>query len=232
MNYQWRTSYNTGMDDPDAYQHHRLPKSPQHQFRGQAIISDQMNRERLAVVWDELARVLAAQVPGDVIEFGCYAGTTSLFIRRLLDEQGQSGARAFHVYDSFAGLPPKAHQDQSAAGVDFAAGKLAVSKKTFVAEFRAARLQLPVVHKGWFNDLGTQDVPATIAFAFLDGDFYDSIYTALGLVWPRMQPGGLVLIDDYQRAELPGATTAVSDFFGGRPPALQVRHTIAILRKG
>jgi len=219
------------MDNPDAYEHHRLPRTPANQFRGHQIISDQVSRDDIALVWDELEKVLRANVPGDVVEFGCYAGTTSLFIRRLLDETGQSGKRAFHVYDSFEGLPAKVAQDQSAAGVDFEAGRLQVSKKAFLQEFHMAKLQVPVVHKGWFSDLGAADVPGQIAFAFLDGDFYDSILDSLKLVWTRMAAGGVVLIDDYARPELPGVEKAVRDFFQAETvPRLRLAHNIAIIK--
>jgi len=196
------------------------------------IVSDQVSREDIGVVLHALQAVMAGGVPGAVVEFGCYIGTTSLFIRRLLDEQGQSAKRAFHVYDSFAGLPEKSAADQSAAGVDFVAGELSVSKKQFLHEFHKAGLQPPVVHKGWFSDLAGHDVPSPIACAFLDGDFYDSILASLHLVWPRLSPGGAVLIDDYQRPELPGPERAVRDFFQGKPmPAVRLAHNIALLHK-
>jgi len=88
-------------------------------FRGQKIISDQVGPEELSVVWRELEKVLQAATPGDIVEFGCYSGTTSLFIRRLLDEKGESNKRSFHVYDSFEGLPEKTEQDASVAGGKF-----------------------------------------------------------------------------------------------------------------
>lgn len=176
---------------------------------------------------------MAAGTPGAIAEFGCYVGTTSLFIRRLLDETGESAARQFHVYDSFEGLPLKVPADLSAAGADFQAGKLMVSKKEFLRQFQNAHLDAPIVHKGWFNELSEQDVPAEIAFAFLDGDFYDSILDSLKLVWPRLHSGATLLIDDYQRPELPGVERAVRDYFKqiGQPvPALQVGRNIAVIR--
>jgi O-methyltransferase len=221
------------MDDPDAYEHHRVPNTSANHFRGQLLISDQVSRDDVALVWRELEAVLDAGVPGAVVEFGCYVGTTSLFIRRLLDERDESGAREFHVYDSFEGLPPKVAADTSAAGADFLAGKLAVSKKEFLRQFQTAGLKPPVTHKGWFNQLPSADVPEKIAFAFLDGDFYDSILDSLKLVWPRLTPGACVLIDDYQRPELPGVERAVRDFFHGKSmPAVRVTHNIAAIRKG
>lgn len=200
-------------------------------FRGHKIISDQVGPEELKVVWRELEKVLDAGVPGDIVEFGCYAGTTSLFIRRLLDEKHESNRRAFHVYDSFEGLPQKGSQDESTVGADFRAGELAVSKKEFLHQFRAANLRPPIVHKGWFNQLTEHNVPKEIAFAYLDGDFYDSIMDSLKLVWPRVAKGGAVLIDDYGREALPGATRAVHDFVGNHPLSIQNEHNIAIIIK-
>lgn len=218
------------MLDPDAYEFHRPPNTAANQFRGWPIISDQVSREDLGVVWRELDKVLQANVPGDIVEFGCYVGTTSLFIRRLLDERRPSGSRTFHAYDSFEGLPPKSAEDSSPAGAQFQAGKLAVSKKTFMQVFRAANLQPPVVHKKWFDQLTGKDVPERIAFAFLDGDFYRSIMASLQLVWPRMSAGGIILIDDYKREALPGAERAIRDFLQGKSvKRLHGEHNIAII---
>jgi len=217
--------------DFDAYQLHKRPRGAQHQFRGWQIISDQVEPGELQVVWQTLDSVLQAGVPGDVVEFGCYAGTTSIFIRRLLDEQAASTTHVFHVYDSFEGLPEKTAPDRSPAGTQFSAGKLSVSKKALLHEFQTAHLRPPVVHKGWFAELSSADVPEHIAFAYLDGDFYQSIFDSLRLVWPRLSPGGMVLIDDYGRDALPGPQRAVHDFFQGSPPLIRREHDIAILKK-
>jgi O-methyltransferase len=214
----------------DNFAHHRLPDTPANRFRGKLLISDQVTPGGVGVVWRELERVLRSAIPGAIVEFGCYAGTTSVFIRRLLDEHNQSSQREFHVYDSFAGLPEKRSQDQSAAGVNFTAGKLHVSKKTFLQVFQAAHLQPPLIHKGWFDQLTSADVPEQIAFAFLDGDFYNSILVSLQLVWPRLSVGGTILIDDYQRDTLPGVERAVRDFFQyKKTPTIRVEQGIAIL---
>jgi O-methyltransferase len=218
--------------NPDAYQFHKVPNTAANHFKGRLLVSDQVSAQDVGLVWRELAKTLAADVPGDIVEFGCYVGTTSLFIRRLLDEQKQSGNREFHVYDSFAGLPDKLPQDTSAAGVDFQAGKLSVSKKEFLSQFHAANLKPPIIHKGWFDDLTPTDVPEKIAFAFLDGDFYGSILTSLQLVWPRLAPGALLLIDDYRRESLPGVEQAIHDYFNGSAMlAIHAEHNIAVIRR-
>lgn len=201
-------------------------------FQGHRIISDQVGQGELAVVWRELEKVLDRGVAGDIVEFGCYIGTTSLFIRRLLDQRKESSKRAFHVYDSFAGLPEKGSRDHSAAGTAFTAGELAVSKKQLLREFQKAELTPPIVHKAWFNQLSEADVPDKIAFAFLDGDFYESILTPLRLVWPRLSQGGVVLIDDYGREALPGVERAAHDYFSNTDiPVISTQANVAILRR-
>jgi len=188
------------------------------------LVSDQVNREQLRVILGELEQLLDT-TDGAVVEFGCYIGTTSLFIRRLLDAYGDS--RPFHVYDSFAGLPAKTAQDQSRAGDQFQAGELAVSKKQFMQQFQKAGLRAPFTHKGWFSDLTPADVPDPIAFAFLDGDFYESIRDSLRLVLPRMQAGGVVIVDDYAREALPGAARAVHELLPGT--SVQTHHNLGVI---
>ena len=173
------------------------------------LISEQVNKDQVRVILRELETVLASGLDGAVVEFGCYIGTTSLFIRRLLDAHKDN--RAFHVYDSFAGLPPKTTKDSSSAGEQFQAGELTVSKKQFIHEFQKANLRTPYIHKGWFGELTARDVPDQIAFAFLDGDFYESIRDSLQLVLPSMQAGGIIVVDDYAREALPGAAKAVHE---------------------
>ena len=196
------------------------------------IISDQVTKPELQTILSQLEAVLAGNISGNIVEFGCYIGTTSLFIRRLLDRyQQSSGSRSFHVYDSFEGLPAKVHDDHNAAVVDFQAGELFVSKKQLLQQFQRAGLRPPVVHKAWFDQLQSTDMPNDIAFAFLDGDFYESIMTSLQLVWPRLAEQATVLIHDYKRETLPGVERAIDDFLRDKSGfSIRGEHNIAVTR--
>ncbi|MBC7581370.1 class I SAM-dependent methyltransferase [Aeromicrobium sp.] len=192
------------------------------------VISDQVSKDQIRVVLHELEKVLAADRAGAVVEFGCYIGTTSLFIQRLLDARGDG--REFHVYDSFEGLPAKVAQDDSPAGMQFQAGELSISKKGFIREFQKAGLRPPRIHKGWFSNLSTQDVPEQIGFAFLDGDFYDSIHDSLKLVLPRLTAGATIIIDDYAREALPGVAKAVRELLPQKMLSkITTSHNLAII---
>ena len=194
------------------------------------LISDQMTLSRLEVILRSLEKVLEQGITGDIVEFGCYKGTTSLFIRRLLNLY-LADRHDFHVYDSFAGLPAKSKQDSSPIGYAFEAGKLSTSKKQLLQEFYKANLRPPIIHRGWFDQLTASDIPTQIAFAFLDGDFYESVKSSLGLVWPRLSKGGVVVIDDYLRDALPGATLAVEQFFSGTKYGMKAINNLAVITK-
>lgn len=189
------------------------------------IITDQIELAELRVILTEFEKVQSRQVKGDVVEFGCYAGTTSLFLARMISPE-----RHLHVYDSFEGLPEKSAADESPAGMQFKTGALEVSKRTLVQNFRRAGLELPHIHKGWFVDLGPKDLPTNIAFAFLDGDYYESIRAPLQLLWPLLSPGATVIVDDYQNEALPGASRAVDEWLKTHSARLQVQASLAIIR--
>jgi O-methyltransferase len=191
------------------------------------IISDQVDASELTVVLRELEQVLSSNISGDVTEFGCYIGTTSLFLQRIL--RARTPQKTLHVYDSFAGLPSKTAYDASPAGEQFKLGTLVASKSGLTKHFKQAALPLPVIHKAWFADLMPTDLPAQICFAFLDGDFYESITQSLHLVWLRLAGGATVIVDDYQSAALPGVRRAVDEWLRSHPAELRAEASLAVI---
>ena len=190
------------------------------------LVSNQVNKDQVRTILAELERVIDYGVEGDVVEFGCYIGTTSIFLQRLL--LATSSDKTLHMYDSFEGLPPKTDKDTSVAGDQFTAGELAVSKKQFVQTFAKAGVRQPIIHKSWFNELTQKDIPQNIAFAFLDGDFYSSIHDSLKLVLPRLTEGAVVVVDDYAREALPGAAKALHELLPHK--IVTVRNNLGILQ--
>jgi O-methyltransferase len=191
------------------------------------IVSDQVDRAELRVILRELESVLKKGVDGDVVELGCYVGTTSLFLQRML----RNTPKTLHVYDSFAGLPPKVAADASPAGEQFKAGELTASKAQLVKHFKQAGLPLPVIHKCWFEELTVADTPDQISFAFLDGDFYTSILASLKVVWPKLAPGAVVLIDDYHTEALPGVLQAVKEWSRDHSFKVKTEASLAIITR-
>ena len=198
-------------------------------IKSYSLISDQVDERELTVILNELSRQIESCGPdASVVELGCYIGTTSLFIRRLLDSHNVS--LPFHVYDSFEGLPPKTERDSSPAGLQFRTGELAVSRKIFELQFKKAGLRPPTIHKGWFNELTTADMPEDITFAYLDGDYYESISDSLRVIEPCLAQGACIVVDDYANEALPGAARAVDEWLKKHPAQLRVEASLAVIR--
>lgn len=169
------------------------------------------NDQVSAAETNEILHLLQAHldVPGDVVEFGCYKGDTSLLLAEIVYRG--AGKRLF-LYDSFEGLPEKTDADASPVGTEFVKGALAVSKREVKARFLRAGLPVPVIKKAWFSELSPADLPEKIAFAFVDGDLYESIRDALALVGPKMSAGGVIIVHDYNNPALPGVARAVDEW--------------------
>ncbi len=167
---------------------------------------------------------------GDVVEFGCYRGDTSVLFKRLLEKKNSE--KILWLYDSFEGLPAKTKEDQSAAGDQFKAGELLVTKREVIEKFKRFGLKLPKIKKGFFEDLDpVEDVPEKICFAFLDGDLYTSIKTSLKLVENRMTKDAIIVVHDYNNPELPGSSRAVDEWLRTHPTKhLSVKETLAIIK--
>jgi len=176
----------------------------------------------------ELKKTL--DLSGDVVEFGCYEGDTSILLADVLRD---SPDKWLYLYDSFEGLPEKTAEDKSADGWRFQAGELKASPDTVRSKFKKYDLPEPVITKGWFDQLENSDLPNEISFALLDGDFYNSIKTSLELVAPRLVSGGIIVVHDYRNARLPGSGRAVNEFLGENADdyVFRIVATMAVLVK-
>ena len=148
-------------------------------------------------------------VPGDVVEFGCYMGDTSIKIAEVMQNWPE---KWLWLYDSFEGLPEKTAEDKSNDGWAFRPGELKANEKSVAAKFRKLNLPDPVIKKGWFNELDPDaDLPSQISFALLDGDYYESIKTSFELILPKLSKSAIVIVHDYRNSALPGSARATNE---------------------
>lgn len=191
------------------------------------LLSDQVTAQEVMVIVRELQRMLTRGILGDVVEFGCYIGTTSVFLADSL----AGGPRVLWLYDSFEGLPEKSMIDQSPAGEQFRAGELLASRKQLERNLRPYRQTKIRIKKGWFSELDQRDIPEEIAFAFLDGDYYQSVLDSLRLIWPRLSVGAAIVVDDYANVALPGAARAVDEWAKTHNLQVKSEQSLAIFYK-
>ncbi|CAE6731885.1 TylF/MycF/NovP-related O-methyltransferase [Paraburkholderia haematera] len=150
-----------------------------------------------------LARVaIDERVPGDFIETGVWRGGVTILMRAVLTAFGAAG-RDVWVADSFAGLPaPDPATDLRDAiwhhlmrAVGLLRSDLATVRDAFA---RVGLLDRRVRFlPGWFAETLPDAPIGRLALMRLDGDWYESTRVALDALYPRLSPGGFVIVDDY-----------------------------------
>jgi O-methyltransferase len=189
-----------------------------------------INNEQLDQIVIHALDVIERGIEGDVVEFGCYVGESSKYLRKTLDVTKSN--KDLYVYDSFEGLPPLSKHEE---GMGWRPGTLNTTEEVLIKNFRDNGLKPPYTCKGWFKDVPDYRVPDKICFAFLDGDFYDSIYDSLTKIYDKVQEGGYILFHDYERNDLPGVRAAIEDFLRERGEEYNVYtacEQVGVLKKG
>lgn len=190
----------------------------QHYIRGRALTMVPMTRldnlQRCA------AEVIDRQVPGDFIETGVWRGGVTLFMRAILEAYGEENRRVW-VADSFEGLPepdaekyPIEAETHSGKVMTKVYDHFAVSLEQVQDNFaRFDFLDNRVCFlKGWFKDTLPSAKFTELAIMRLDGDYYESTRDALVHLYPKLSPGGFVIIDDYGEDTWTYCRRAVDDF--------------------
>jgi O-methyltransferase len=157
--------------------------------------------------------ILADDVPGDLIETGVWRGGATIFMRALLDVCGDTD-RLVWIADSFAGLPTP---DATAYPADdgdahHTVGYLAVSLEAVKRNFSRYEISTDRVRflQGWFRDTLPTLTDEQWSLIRLDGDMYESTMLGLEQLYPRLSPGGFLIVDDYGAVE--GCRRAIEDF--------------------
>lgn len=157
-------------------------------------------------------RTLDEGIPGDYIETGVWRGGCCILMSGVL-KANSDDTRKVYVADSFAGLPPP-NSDVYPADLGDELHKvnaLAVTMEQVQENFRRYDLldSRPVFVKGLFKDTLPKLKAGPFALIRLDGDMYESTIQALDALYPKLSPGGFVIIDDYA---LKGCRAAVDDY--------------------
>jgi hypothetical protein len=165
------------------------------------------NRRGLDRKWtlDQLLK-LVRRVEGDTAECGTWKGGSSWLLARA--------GRTHHAFDSFEGLS----QPGAGDGTHFRKGELAVSEE----EFRRRLSDFPGVktYKGWIPSRFAEVAERRFCFIHVDVDLEQPTADSVAFFYPRLNRGGILLLDDYGFAICPGARRAVDDFFRDKPEAV------------
>jgi len=185
--------------------------------------------ERLFATLLACRHVLESEIPGDFVECGVWRGGNSLIAAQVFARQPDD-ARAIRLFDTFAGMTEPTDDDFTNTDSVSARIKFEESQRETHNDWCYASLEDV---KNNFSVAGLLDanvdfvkgdvcqtlrepanLPERIAVLRLDTDWYESTKVELEVLWPLLQPGGILMIDDY--GHWGGAKKAVDEFFATR----------------
>ena len=177
--------------------------------------------ERVAALCDAVRYVDANGIAGAIVECGVYRGGSAMAAALTC-----TSGREIVLYDTFEGMSAPTADDARASDGRPAAALLDGAAKSdliwcysgeaeVAGNMRSTGYPDHLVRlvKGKVEDTIPGVMPAAIAVLRLDTDWYESTRHELEHLYPRLAPGGVLIIDDY--GYWAGARKAVDEFFGG-----------------
>jgi hypothetical protein len=157
-----------------------------------------------------MSDVIRNEIPGDFIEAGIYKGGTVMLMRAFLKAVGITD-RIVWAADSFEGIPLSSKYTDKDDPVDKWENRWSAGYEEVLNNFRRYDLLDDQVHfiRGYFADTLRNPPFNQLAIARFDADAYESTMDALEKIYPKISPGGYVIIDDWH---LPRCRQAVVDY--------------------
>lgn len=177
------------------------------------------------------------KTPGDIVECGVWRGGNIMLARMIRPD------RVCWAYDTFDGMTEPDHElDVKPSGqkaIDRYNTKKAggtkwdaVSLDEVMDGFVTLGIDMDRVHfvEGPVETSIDTVAPLRIALLRLDMDWYLPTKVAMEKLYPRLSPGGILIVDDY--GHWMGCKKAVDEFFGSnRPQMHEVDYSCVVFRK-
>jgi len=191
--------------------------------------------ERIVALTQAIEYVQRAGIPGAIVECGVWRGGSMMAVARTLLAESNTD-RDLYLFDTFEGMSAPTDADRDHQGAS--AAKLLESSSRDKDEvwcyagiddvranlestgYPTARLHFV---KGPVEDTIPDQAPEEIALLRLDTDWYESTKHELAHLYPRLKPGGVLIIDDYGHWQ--GARKAVDEYFEGNVLLQRIDYT-------
>jgi O-methyltransferase len=177
-------------------------------FEGEIIKADALEifDARVATMRLLAERINKNRVEGDAAELGVFKGQFARHINEAFRE------RKMYLFDTFEGFDEKDVAVESENGFSRAeTGDFSDTCMEEVLSSMPFREQV-TAYKGYFPDTFGPCLDKKFCFVSLDPDLYEPVKSGLELFWPRMSPGGAIIVHDYNSMQFFGVKKAVDEF--------------------
>lgn len=127
-----------------------------------------------------------AHIPGDLVEIGVWRGGTAALL-------AAAAQKRIALFDTFTGVAKSDKQHDTL----YTGNEHSDTHQNLVESlFSSMQLECDI-YPGIFPDHTFDQLPKEISLAHIDVDTRGSASEAFDVIWPRVQPGGVVVFDDY-----------------------------------
>ncbi|MDC7235014.1 MAG: macrocin O-methyltransferase [Spirochaetales bacterium] len=182
-----------------------------------------ISMERGYAVYSAVKHIVRRKIAGDFVECGVWQGGTCMIMALSLQALGAED-RTIWMYDTYSGMTLPGDEDRIAASGQpvserwkegwWAAGMEQVRRNLDSLSYPADRFRMI---PGDVCRTLDEDAPEKTALLRLDTDWYASTKKELEVLYPRLEKGGILIIDDY--GHFSGARQAVDEYFADDPSA-------------
>jgi hypothetical protein len=174
--------------------------------------NDRADLARLIMFIENAALIRSEGIVGSVAELGVYKGTTAKLLHELLP------GRTLWLFDTFDGFDARdlpGERGTNASSFQFDDTSLeAVLKHIGPSEYiRPCQGYFPATAAAVTDD-------ERFALVHLDADLHKPTADALEFFYPRLSPGGFLILHDYGSGAWPGIVEAVDSFFTDKPESI------------
>jgi O-methyltransferase len=166
------------------------------------LLSDSTRFLQMGLIAQEIDR---RNLTGAIAEFGVYQGSFSYFISRAFS------GRKYYLFDTFEGFDETQLKHDnlnfSAEGHDFKN----TSIKRVASQINKKYDCELIIKKGFFPD-SAKDVNDQFVFVSIDVDLYQPTLDGLNYFYPRMVPGGYIMVHDLMADRYKGCRQAIYEF--------------------
>jgi O-methyltransferase len=153
---------------------------------------------------------------GNVAECGCWRGLSSYQIATNLMEM--NFRQRYYIFDSFEGLSKfDAEDGKQTLAVDEEGRRKEFAYADDLVKDNLKEFDFIDYKKGWIPERFSEVTDMKFSFVHIDVDLYQPIKDSLEFFYPRLVPGGIIVLDDYGYLNFPGAKNAVDEFLVGKP---------------
>jgi O-methyltransferase len=176
--------------------------------------------------WFQIERLKREKIPGAFAELGVYRGDTARIIH-LMDP-----SRPFHLFDTFEGLPETDLGKETGEAATYSSERFSDTTVGKVKK-RINGNEMIIFHQGYFPDSTKGIEDEQFALVSIDADLYNPIAAGLNYFYPRLSPGGVIFVHDYNY-KWSGAMKAVDEFAATIPeslvPVADMESTVMIIK--